>query len=177
VTDVLLAGDHPIATDACGAWLMGHEPEGDWPNSPYLRDRNPLLVAAEGGFGSVDLDDIDFVSEVYRPVGHFDPYRRDPQETIFRWRETTCEEALRFRDRRSWYVDRFAGEYIMLQAGEVIWHGPDPSLLASRRVLSGERKDSGIWLKLIDPEEREGEQFEVYEQELGLMRRMSDRAH
>ena len=33
-------------------------------------------------------------------------------------------------------------------------------------MLSGERKDSALWLKKVDPEECEGEHFEVYEREL-----------
>jgi len=67
VTDALLAGDHPIATDACGAHLMGHDPQSDWPTQPFLRDRNHLLIAANRNFGTVDLDEIDFVSEVPPP--------------------------------------------------------------------------------------------------------------
>ena len=53
IADTLVAGDHVIATDACGAWLMGHEPSADWPTPPFRRDRNPILVAAESGFRPV----------------------------------------------------------------------------------------------------------------------------
>ncbi len=94
----------------------------------------------------------------------------DPPATIVRWRETTCEQALLYRDHQREFVARYAGEFICLQDGEVIWHGPDPSTLPSRRTLSGEHKDSAIWLKLVDPEEREGEHFEVYEKELSRIR-------
>ncbi|MBI2941589.1 MAG: DUF362 domain-containing protein [Chloroflexi bacterium] len=170
VANVLIAGDHTIATDACGAWLMGHDPTTDWPESPFIRDRSALRIAAEHGFGTVDLGEIDFQCEVQRPVAHFAPDQLDPAETIARWRETTCEQALFYRDHQRDLVGRYAGEFLMLQDGEVIWHGPDPSTLPSRRILSGERKDSAIWLKLADPEEREGEHFEVYERELARMR-------
>jgi hypothetical protein len=47
---------------------MGHDPQGDWLTPPFHRDRNALLVAAECGFGTVDLDEIDFHSEVKAPV-------------------------------------------------------------------------------------------------------------
>ena len=67
----LIAGDHTIATDACARHLMGHDPQSDWLTPPFHRDRNSLLVAAEGGFGTVDLDEIDFESEVSAPVGDF----------------------------------------------------------------------------------------------------------
>jgi hypothetical protein len=50
---------------------MGHDPQADWLTPPFYRDRNTLLVAAEGGFGTVDLDVIDFLSEVQAPVGEF----------------------------------------------------------------------------------------------------------
>jgi hypothetical protein len=40
----------------------------------------------------------------------------------------------------------------------------DPSNLGSRRQLSGEQKDSALWLKLVDAEEHEGERFNVYEE-------------
>jgi len=39
----------------------------------------------------------------------------------------------------------------------------DMSNLGSRRQLSGEKKDSALWLKWVDPEEAEGEHFEIYE--------------
>ena len=67
IADVLLAGDHPVATDACGARLMGHDPGRDWLAPPFHRDRNALLVAAEGGYGTVDPAAIDFANEAEAP--------------------------------------------------------------------------------------------------------------
>ena len=61
-------------------------------------------------------------------------------------------------------MDGHAGDVIFLQEGEVVWSGEDPSNLGSRRDLSGRRKDQGMWLKLVDPEEAEGERFGVYEE-------------
>ncbi|MBT6149591.1 MAG: DUF362 domain-containing protein, partial [Gemmatimonadetes bacterium] len=73
VCDALLAGDHPVATDACGMRLMGHDPTCDWPTPPFRRDRNHLLIAARHGYGSVDIDnEIDFESEVEGPLADFD---------------------------------------------------------------------------------------------------------
>jgi len=60
ICNTLIAGDQVIATDACSAYLMGHDPQADWLTPPFHRDRNALLVAAENGFGSVDLSQIDF---------------------------------------------------------------------------------------------------------------------
>ena len=40
----------------------------------------------------------------------------------------------------------------------------DASDLRSRRIISGDRKDEALWLKLVDPQETEGERFSVYEE-------------
>ena len=52
------------------------------------------------------------------------------------------------------------------QDGEVVWNGPDPHHLGSRRQLAGAKKDRALWLKWVDPDEREGERFAVYEHEI-----------
>lgn len=168
IGDRLIAGDQPISTDACGAYLMGHDPQSDWPRPPFRRDRNHLLIAASRGFGTVDLDEIDFVSEVEPLVGAFDADEMDPPETVTSWRLTACEQGLFYRDNRSELIDRHGGEYIYLQDGEVVWNGPDPTNLGSRRRLSGDRKDRALWLKLVDPDEGEGERFGAYEECLRL---------
>ena len=67
VPNALIAGDQTTATDACAVHLMGHDPAADWPTPPFRRDRNHLLVAAERGYGTVDLRQIDFQSERVRP--------------------------------------------------------------------------------------------------------------
>lgn len=164
ICNTLIAGDHVTATDACGAHLMGHDPESDWPSPPFRRDRNHLLIAANHGFGTVDLDRIDFESEVEGPLADFDSEQTDSEETVQSWRRTTCEQALFYRDRSSELIDRYRGAFIFLQDGEVVWSGENPANLGSRRRLSGNKKDQGMWLKLVDPEERESERFEAYEE-------------
>ena len=170
VSDVLIAGDHPIATDAAGTWLMGFDPASDWPHQPFVRDRSALKVAAETGFGTVDLNEIDFVSTADRPVAEFRTVETDDFAIVKRWRETTCEQALYYRDHQRELTGKYPNEYIMLQDNEVIWHGADATALRSRRDLAGPRKDSAIFLKKADPDEYEGEHFEIYEQELAFTR-------
>lgn len=163
-TNLLAAGDHPISTDACGTYLMGLDPTTDWPNQPFPRDRNSLLAAVEGGFGTVDLDEIDFESEVEpQPEGTFFTKMTDTMERNISWRRTTCEQALYYRDNMQKFVDQYAGEYILLQDYEVRWHNESSYLRRSRRKLAGEHPDQAMWLKYVDPEEKEGEKFEVYE--------------
>lgn len=164
IGDTLIAGDNPIATDACGAHLMGHDPTTDWPTPPFLRDRNHLLIASQRGYGTVDLKKINFKSEMDVPLADFGADEMDPPEVVERWRRSACEQGLYYRDNRQRLQEEYAGQFIYLQDGEVVWHGDDPSHLRSRRILSGEKKDSALWLKLVDPQEREGERFEVYEE-------------
>jgi uncharacterized protein (DUF362 family) len=167
ICDTLMAGDHVIATDACGASLMGHDPALDWPTPPYRRDRSPIAVAAEHGFGTVNLQEIDWQSEVTAPVARFNSVEADPPEQIARLRRSACEQGLFYREEKDRFLDRYTGQFIYLQDGEVIWSGADPSQAAPVHHLSGEKKDHAVWLKLVDPADREGEQYRVYEQILG----------
>ena len=168
ICNALMAGDHPVATDACGMTLMGHDPQSDWPTPPFRRDRNHLLIAAEHGFGTIDLNEIDFVSEVEAPLAEFDSVSTDSDATVANWRRTTCEQGLIYQDEQQKLIDRYRGEFIYMQDGQVVWNGVDPSNLGSRRKLSGDRKDSALWLKYVDPEEGEGERFERYDECLRL---------
>ena len=163
-----MAGDHPVATDACGMTLMGHDPHSDWPTPPFRRDRNHLLIAAKHGFGTVDLNEIDFVSEVEAPLAEFDSVSTDSDATVANWRRTTCEQGLIYQDEQRKLIDRYRGEFIYMQDGQVVWNGIDPSNLGSRRKLSGDKKDSALWLKYVDPAEGEGERFERYSECLRL---------
>jgi hypothetical protein len=166
IVNALVAGDQVIATDACMMHLMGLDPQADWPRQPFHRDRNPLLVAAEGGFGTVDLSGIDFQSEVEpQPEGAFFAVTTDSAETNRTWRRTMCEQALLFRERRGEFA-RYAGEYILLQDGEVRWHSADGVMGVSRRKLSGANPNHAMWLKFVDLEEAEGERYDVYERAL-----------
>ena len=168
ICNALMAGDHPVATDACGMTLMGHDPHSDWPIPPFRRDRNHLLIAAKHGFGTVDLNEIDFASEVEAPLAEFDSVSTDSDATVANWRRTTCEQGLIYQDEQRKLIDRYRGEFIYMQDGQVVWNGVDPSNLGSRRKLSGDRKDSALWLKYVDPAEGEGERFERYDECLRL---------
>ena len=166
VCDALIAGDHTIATDACGTHLMGHDPAGDWPIQPFVRARNALLIAHQNGFGTVDLNEIDFESEVEAPLAAFSTDMTDPPDVVADWRRTTCEQALYYRDHRDKFISRYAGEFILLQQNEVRWHSTDSVFRGSRRDLAGDDKRQAMWFKYVDPDEAEGEHFEVYERTL-----------
>jgi len=170
ICDALIAGDQVIATDAVGTHLMGHDPLGDWPDPPFRRERNAIAIAHEDGFGTARLEGIDYQSEVQAPLASFDSLETDPSELVAAWRRSTCEQALYYRDHRQQFVERYAGQYILLQDNEVVWHDTSSELGHSRRELAGSRKESAMWLKLVDPEELEGEHYEVYERTLARLR-------
>ena len=164
IADCLVAGDHVIATDACGSHLMGTDPRLDWPTPPFRRDRSPVAVAAEHGFGTVDLDEIDFAMEgLTPPVAEFDSAEADPPEQIARLRQTASEQALFYRDNQERILDAHAGKYVFLQDGEVIWSGLTPEEAGAVQNVAAGKKDQAVWLKLADPAEREGERMAVYE--------------
>ena len=50
------------------------------------------------------------------------------------------------------------------------WHNKVSDLKESRRVLSGGKPEQAMWLKYVDPEEAEGEHYEVYEKGLARIR-------
>ena len=164
--NALIAGDQTVATDACVTHLMGHDPAADWPAPPFHRDRNHLLIAAQNGFGTVDLNEIDFHSEVPVPMGAFHANEYDPHETIRSWLTTTAEQGLFYAENRERFVSRHAGEYVLVQMGEVKWSDPDGHIRESRRVLAGDNPEQGLWLKYVDPHESEDERYSVYRETL-----------
>ncbi len=170
ICNVLAAGDQVVATDACGAALMGHDPRSDWLTPPFHRDRNALLVAAQGGFGAVDPAQIDFQCEVEAPVGQFFAKQSDSRETVISWRRTMAEQALYYLDHQKEIVTKYAGQYILLQMGEVRWSDPNGHIGVSRRQLAGGHPEQSLWLKYVDPQEDEAEHFEVYTKNLGQIK-------
>jgi len=56
---VLIAGKNPVATDAVATAVMGHDPLGDFPDSPFVRCVNHLNLAAQAGLGMNRLDEIE----------------------------------------------------------------------------------------------------------------------
>jgi hypothetical protein len=166
ICNTLVVGDQVVATDACGAHLMGHNPQSDWLTPPFYRDRNALLVAAQNGFGTVDLEAIDFQSEMQSPVGEFFTLQFDTQKRVVSWRRTTAEQGLYYRDHLKEIAGKYANQYVLLQMNEVRWADPEGSIRVSRRQLAGEHPDQAMWLKYVDPQEAEGEHYEVYEQTL-----------
>ena len=94
----------------------------------------------------------------------------DSPETTANWRRTMCEQAL-FYHTNPQLFERYAGEYILLQDGEVRWHDPRATIKVSRRALAGDHPDHALFYKFVDPAEVEDEHYEVYERTLATMMR------
>jgi len=172
VGNTMLAGDQVVATDACAAALMGHDPQSDWLTPPFHRDRNALKVAAEGGLGTVDLNEIDFESEVQVPIGEFFAKEIDPREMVVTWRRTMAEQGLFYAEHREELIRQYEGKYILLQMGEVRWSDTSGDIRFSRRKLAGDHPEQAMFQKFVSAEEKEGEHFEVYAQTLREMQEM-----
>lgn len=71
---VLIAGKNCVATDAVATAVMGHNPTGDYPDSPFLRGDSHLNLAAAAGLGSNRLEDIQVLGASIDTVqAHFVP--------------------------------------------------------------------------------------------------------
>jgi len=79
-----------------------------------------------------------------------------------------CEQAL-FYHTNPQLFEHYAGEYILLQDGEVRWHDPSGTIKVSRRELAGDHPERALFYKFVDPAEAEGERYEVYERALASM--------
>ena len=166
VCNTMVAGDHVIATDTCTTVLMGHDPNADWLTEPFHRDRNAIKIAAQSGFGTIDLDQIDFESEVQAPIGQFFSKEIDPQEMVVSWRKTMAEQGMFYAEHREQLVKEYEGKYILLQMGQVRWADTAGDIRFSRRQLAGDHPEQAMFQKFVSAEEVEGEHFEVYEQTL-----------
>lgn len=170
IANTLVAGDHVVSTDACVAHLVGFDPAGEWLTPPYFRDRNALKVAADSDFGTVNLAEIDFASEVKAPITNIMPNITDSQEMVVSWLRSMSEQGLYYRDNRARLIREYAEKYILLQMNEVKWSSEDGQFRGSRREISGAHPEQAMFFKYVDPEEDEGEHFEVYEYTLQMIK-------
>ena len=69
------------------------------------------------------------------PLAEFDSVETDTPQTVANWRRTTCEQGLVYLENQKALIDRYRNNFIYMQGGEVVWSGPDPSNLGSRRQV------------------------------------------
>jgi uncharacterized protein (DUF362 family) len=67
---VLIAGKNPVATDAVATAVMGFDPRGRFPASPFLHGDNHLSLAADAQMGTNRLEEIEVVGARIDDVRH-----------------------------------------------------------------------------------------------------------
>jgi uncharacterized protein (DUF362 family) len=71
---VLIAGKNPVATDSVATAVMGHNPQGNYPDTPFFRCDNHIQLAYEAGLGTNRLDEIEVLGAAISDVQtHFVP--------------------------------------------------------------------------------------------------------
>ena len=100
-------------------------------------------------------------------MAEFDSADLVPVEKIRSLRWTASEQALFYRDNRERLCERYGGSFIFLQRGQVVWSGPEPHKAGTVEKVSGGENEA-VWLKLVDPEELEGERMAAYEKVLAV---------
>jgi uncharacterized protein (DUF362 family) len=71
---LLFAGKNPVATDSVATAVMGHDPQGAYPDSPFFRCDNHIQLAYEAGLGTNRLDEIEVLGPSINEVqNHFIP--------------------------------------------------------------------------------------------------------
>lgn len=161
----LVAGNNTVATDVVGMTLMGVRPDGDYPDSPFHFDRNPVRLAAERGLGPLSLDEIEIRGDRLAVVEGFFADRHMEPALLDAIRFSVAEQSALFRSERDRFLDEFGGQYIGLYDGEVVYVGKDLDHLKSRGQLARERgrRDKGLYLKYVVSPEQDMERFEVYD--------------
>lgn len=161
---VILAGTNIVATDSVAARVMGFDPEGDYPDHPFLYRRNVLKFAHEAGLGPMRP----FVlgphpREVAVPFsvkGYEGATHREAQL----WRGALC--VARYRERQAKLAARYRGRYLALFDGNVLWDGPDMAAMQRLEHESGrDWKDAPQFVVRCLPPDEEIENFGWYQAE------------
>ena len=91
-------------------------------------------------------------------------------DIVVSWRRTMREQGLFYRDHKHRHLRQYTGEYILLQQGEVRWHSPRATCASAGASFAGDHPEEAMWLKYVDPDEAEGEHYEIYDRTLEAMR-------
>ena len=161
----LVAGNNTIAVDAVGMRLMGFDPLGDYPDSPFHFDRNPVKLAAERGLGPAEMSGIDLRGDAVAEADGFFADRNNEPELLDEIRRSIADQAALFEENRGDFVRRFPNQFIGLYDGEVAHAGESLDNMKSRGEIARERgkRNKGLFLKKAVPLPEELETYSVYE--------------
>lgn len=161
---VLIAGTNCVATDTVGASVMGFDPEGDYPDHPFFYRRNVVKLAAEQGLGPNRADEIEVIGphlEEVRQQFHVERYEGETERDEQLRRGAVCVD--RYREQQSTLAARYAGRYLALFDGEVLWDGESMDAMRELERASGRGWHNApqFVVRCVPPEE-EVEQLDWY---------------
>jgi uncharacterized protein (DUF362 family) len=164
---VIIAGTNCVATDSVGAWVMGFDPEGDYPDHPYFYRRNAIKLAAEMGLGPNRRESIAIlgpeIEEVCLPF-QVERYDGDTQRKEQIRRGADC--VARYLEQQEELAHRYYGRYLALFDGEALWDGADVKTMQRLEQESGrDWKEAPQFVVRCVPPAEEVEQMGWYQRE------------
>ena len=164
---VILAGTNIVATDSVGARVMGFDPCGDYPDRPFFYRRNVIKLAADAGLGPNRTERIEVLGpEPEEVVTEFEVDRHGGDTNRAEQLERGAACVARYREQQRELAEAYAGRYLALYDGEVLWDGPDMQTMQRLERESGRNwKNAPQFVVRCVPPEDEIEQFDWYEVE------------
>jgi uncharacterized protein (DUF362 family) len=168
---VLLAGTNIVATDSVGARVMGFNPCGDFPDHPFLYRRNVIKLLAEAGLGPNHAADIEVLGpspeEIATPF-EVRGYGGNTQRAEQLQRGAEC--VARYQEQQEELAAQFAGRYLALSDGEVLWDGPDVKTMMRLEKESGRGwENAPQFMVRCVPPAKEIENFHWYHHEAAAL--------
>ena len=167
-TEVLVAGNNTVATDAVAARLMGVDPLADYGTAPFYWDRNPIKLAHDAGLGSAKAEDIEVKGDDWSslPRPQFN-VNRGPSPLEDSQRQKIAEQAKAYLAQRDEILKTHRGQIVCFQDGKPAFYLDDASGLSQGYGRKGEflwgPAGMGTLIKRVLPAEEDAEHMEVYE--------------
>ncbi len=170
-SNVLVAGDNIVATDSVGTRLMGFNPNGEFPETPFLQDINHVKLAAEVGLGPNDLSQIDLRGDGLEETTtqfHRRLAMELPPEFHLKARERLARDVQYYRQHLPELLTAYEGRYVGIVEGRVAWNAAD--IVEARKMYEmpfvfrrhEESRYVTPFIKRVEREDRDPEVYEAY---------------
>ncbi|MEM2906353.1 MAG: DUF362 domain-containing protein [Candidatus Bathyarchaeia archaeon] len=172
-SNLLIAGNNAVATDAAGSAVMGFNPEAEFPEEPNLFDINHIRLAAERGLGPVELSQIELLGDDLErlKVKFRKRLLRDlTPEFHARARERLAVDALLYRESLPKLLPQYEGQRVAFMNGQVQWAArTDEEVREKMRMQftfreSMKKEYQEPFLKVVEPPEKDPEVYEAYKE-------------
>ncbi|HUE75483.1 MAG TPA: DUF362 domain-containing protein [Chloroflexota bacterium] len=122
VSELVMAGTNPVATDCIAMAAMGFDPRSDFPRPPFLISESHILLAEQTGLGPADPTLVDVVGDSVAELTR--QYETRPERGYLTTKAAALrvaarEQAAVYLERRDELVDQYAGKYVLLIDGKV----------------------------------------------------------